>query len=104
MLTISVFCGIFTEGMEVIAMSDIAFNDIMAQLDAFSCEQKKTLLAHLRHSLKGNVVEKKFRLARGKKASPWIARSLVGIVEELPAVSGEDIQTERIVSKYESLV
>lgn len=85
-------------------MSDIAFNDIMARIDAFSCEQKKTLLARLRHSLKGKVAEKKFRLSRGKKANPWIARSLVGIVKELPAALGEDIQTERIVSKYESLV
>ena len=85
-------------------MSDIAFNDIMARIDAFSCEQKKTLLAHLKQSLKGKLAEKKSRLNRGKKASPWIAQSLVGIVEELPAVSGKDIQAERIVSKYESLV
>ncbi|MBD5414224.1 MAG: hypothetical protein HDR52_07400 [Treponema sp.] len=85
-------------------MSDIAFNDIMARVDAFSCEQKKTLLAHLKQSLKGNLSEKRIRLARGKKTDPWIARSFFGLIKELPFTLGEDIQTERIVSKYESIV
>lgn len=86
-------------------MSDAMFSQILAQVDSFSYEQKKSLLERLKISLKPKKKAKEFkiRLAKGKKGEPWIVDSLVGFCPYPKPPYDDDPKMERIMTKYESL-
>ena len=86
-------------------MSDVTFDEFLAQVDNFSYEQKKSLLERLKASLKHKKQKEfKIRLAKGKKIKTSIVDSLVGICPYPKPPYDDDPKMERIMTKYESLV
>ncbi len=74
-------------------MSDIALHDVMAHLDDFSYEEKKTLFEVLKKALKRKP--KKIRLARGNNKEPVHTKTLMGILKG-STVTLEEARDERL--------
>lgn len=74
-------------------MSDFAVNDIMARLNEFSYDERKTLFQALKASLKRKP--KKIRLARGNGKEAVHTKALTGILKG-STVTLEEARDERL--------
>ena len=74
-------------------MSDFALSDIMAHINDFSYDDRRTLFQALKVSLKRKP--KKIRLARGNGGATPITDSLIGIFKD-STVTLEEARDERL--------
>ncbi|WP_296328593.1 hypothetical protein [uncultured Treponema sp.] len=74
-------------------MSDYAVSDIMAHINDFSYDERKSLFQTLKASLKRKP--KRIRLARGNGKEAVITKSLTGIFKDT-SVTLEDAKDKRL--------